>query len=384
MADRINYNNAEQALQEFLDSCYAVSHSTATVNGYKNAITGKTKGFRKFLKERYDCNEIQLCTGIKNEEFDVYQILKNYVIFLDKSGLMPNSIKQIFHAVKGYLIHLGVEVYSEKCKQHVKLPKILRKRKEALTKEVLVRILGVVSFKLRVVFLVAISSGMRIGEIGGLKLSDIDFSSTPTRIRIRAENTKTREERETFLTSEATLSLKDYLKKYFNWEESRDNTHLKDRNIFGRTSIGKYVRKKSINEQRASVDLLENILHEQLKKIPEFSGIGENGRRIFHFHVLREFFYTASSNAAGSNFAHALMGHHSYLDTYYSLSEKDKIKLYQKCEPYLTISDFTKIEEELEKTREKQAEIEETYAKLARFLRQKDQTFEKFMELIAK
>ena len=74
---------------------------------------------------------------------------------MDKSGLKPNSIKQIFHAVKGYLIHLGVEVYVEKCKQRVKLPKIRRIRKEPLTRETLTRILGVVSFKLRVVFLVA-------------------------------------------------------------------------------------------------------------------------------------------------------------------------------------------------------------------------------------
>ncbi len=39
----------------------------------------------------------------------MYQILKNYVIFLDKAELMPNS-KAVFHAVNGYLIHLGVEV----------------------------------------------------------------------------------------------------------------------------------------------------------------------------------------------------------------------------------------------------------------------------------
>lgn len=382
MSNQINYKNAEQALQEFLDSCYAVSHSNATVNGYRTAITGRTNGFRKFLNDRDYCDEIQLCIRIESGELDVYQILKNYVIFLDKSGLKPNSIKQIFHAVKGYLIHLGVEVYSEKCKQHVKLPKIQRNRKEALTKDILVRVLSVVSFKLRVVFLVALSSGMRIGEIGGLRLSDVDFSCTPTKIRIRAETTKTREERETFLTSEATVALKDYLKRYFDWKENLDNAHLRSRIIFGRTSIGKYIRKDGIDEQRASVDLLENLLHEQLKKIPELGEIGNNGRKIIHFHALREFFYTSVSNAAGSNFAHALMGHHSYLDTYYSLPEKEKIKLYQKCEAHLTVSDFSKIEEELEKTKEKQSEIEETYAKLAKFLKQKDPSFEKFMELI--
>lgn len=383
MANRLNYDDAEQALQEFLDSCYTVSHSSATVNGYKNAITGKQNGFRVFLRDKYDYDEIVLCIQIQNEKLDVYQILKNYVIFLDKAGLMPNSIKQFFHAVKGYLIHLGIEVYSEKCRQYVKLPKIQRRRKEVVTKDMLVRILGVVSFKLRVVFLIALSSGMRIGEIGGLRLSDIDFSSTPTKVRIRAETTKTREERETFLTYEATIALKDYLRRYFDWTEDKENIHLMNRNIFGRTSIGKFIKKENRDEQRASVDLLENILHEQLKRIPEFSGIGENGRRIFHFHALREFFYTVVSNTAGSNFAHALMGHHSYLDTYYSLSEKEKTKLYQKCEPYLTISDFSKIEENLERTMEKQIEIEETYVKLTKFLRQKDPSFEKFLELIS-
>lgn len=190
MADRINYKDAELALQEFLDSCYAVSHSNSTVRGYKSAIVSKTNGFRKFLREKCDCDEIQLCEKIANGEADVYQILKSYLIFLDKANLKPNSVKQFFHAVKGYLIHLGIEIYSEKCKQYVKLPKIQRVRKDPLTKDILVRVFSVLSLKLKTVFLVALSSGMRIGEIGGLQLSDIDFSCTPTKIRIRAETTK--------------------------------------------------------------------------------------------------------------------------------------------------------------------------------------------------
>ena len=81
-------------------------------------MTSKTDGFRKFLLEKYDCNEIQLCEGIIKQEFDVYQILRNYVIFLDKANLKPNSVKQFFHAVKGYLIHLGIGIFSEKCRQY--------------------------------------------------------------------------------------------------------------------------------------------------------------------------------------------------------------------------------------------------------------------------
>ncbi len=57
---------------------------------------------------------------------------------------------------------------------------------------------------------------MRIGEISDLKLSDIDFACTPTKIRIRAETTKTREARKIFLISETVIALKDYLGKYFD------------------------------------------------------------------------------------------------------------------------------------------------------------------------
>jgi integrase len=281
------------------------------------------------------------------------------------------------------LIHLGIEIYSEKCKQYVKLPKIQRVRKDPLTKEILVRVLSVLSLKLKTVFLVALSSGMRIGEIGGLRLSDIDFSCSPTKIRIRAEITKTREERETFLSSEATVILKDYLRRYFDWKEGQVDVHLKNTSSFSRTSIGKFIKKDNVDEQRASVDLLENLLHMQLKKIPELNEIGKNGRRIVHFHALREYFYTIVSNNSGENFAHALMGHHGYLDTYYTLSEKEAVRLYQKSEPYLTISDYSKIEEELEKTKIKQIEIEETYSKFKSFLMQKDSSYEKFIELIS-
>jgi len=383
MSQIVDFKNADQALQEYLDSAFTTSHSTATITGYKYAITSKSTGFRKFLKQRYNCDEIQLCCKTRNGEVDVYQVLRNYVIFLDKANLKPNSIKHFFSGAKGYLIHLGIEVYSEKCKQLVKLPKIRRIRKEPLTKEILVRILNIFSLKLRTVFLVATASGMRIGEIVELKLSDLDFSSNPTKITIRAETTKTREERETFLTSESTQILKDYLKRYFGWEEDQPNPHLKDTKIFGSTSIGKFVRDPKRNEQRASVNLFEQLLHTQLKKVPEFNGQNPNGRRIIHFHALREYFFTTISNISGSSFAHALMGHHDYLDTYYTLSEKQKKKLYLKAEPYLTVTNFVKVEEELERIQDRQKSLEEKYAKLIQHLKQKDPSYEEFIELIS-
>jgi len=77
MSNQIHYKNQDQVLQEFLDSSYTVSHSSTAVNAHKSGVVGKTNGFRQFLKNRYDCDEIQLSIKIQNEEIDVYQVLRN-------------------------------------------------------------------------------------------------------------------------------------------------------------------------------------------------------------------------------------------------------------------------------------------------------------------
>lgn len=376
----------DQALEDYLDSIYILSHSEASLKSYRTGIVGEKNGFRVFLNEKYNCNEIQLSHRIENKELDVYKTLNEYVIFLDKKGIKPKTIRLWFTVVKGYLTHLQVEVFSEKCKQVVKLPKIRRIKKEALTKEVLVKLLRNLDAKLSTAVLVATASGMRIGEIAGLKLSDIEFNRDPVKINIRAETSKSREDRETYLTNEASEALKDYLTRYFSWKEDSTNSQLQDLRIFGRTSKLRIDDKRSrlpnSDEQLSNAVLLQKTLHRRIAKVPELNRLARNGRKVIHFHAFREYFYTTVSNISGSNFAHALMGHHEYLDTYYALSEKQQIKLYQKATPYLTISDYSKIEQDLEKIQNNQSDLIEKYAQFERYLRQKDPSFSKFLEMI--
>jgi integrase len=64
------------------------------------------------------------------------------------------------------------------------------------------------------------SSGMRIGELLSLRVKDVEFEN-PTRIAVRAENTKNRRERIVFVSSEATVLLKDYLGERIKMPDSR-------------------------------------------------------------------------------------------------------------------------------------------------------------------
>ena len=54
----------------------------------------------------------------------------------------------------------------------------------------------------------------------------------------------------------------------------------------------------------------------------------------------------------------------------------------KKAEPYITISDYSKIEKDLEKIQEQNSDILDQYQKLERYLRQKDPSFDKFLEMI--
>jgi len=360
----LDLKKSVQPFDSYLASLYAISHSKRTVSAYRSGLNS----FGKFAQHNYSCTSIDLFNRIKKGEVDAFHVAREFIVYLDDQGRKPATIKQFMTSIKGYLNYIGVRIYSEDFRRQVKLPKNPRYREQPLTKEILVRLLHNLPAKLQAIVLVACASGMRIGELVQLKISDIDFSSTPTRIRIRAEITKTREARETYLTSEASKALQDYLSRFFGWKEGEKNDHLKDITIFGRTSN----RKKDSELRSSSAIIAENVLinslNEYVKKIPELNRLNENGRRVIHFHALRKFFRTVVGDAVGRDYAEALMGHHFYLDTYYNLPEEKRLEMYIKAEPYLTISDFVKIEKSLSNLSTKYTEVEEQLASFKQYL----------------
>ena len=214
-------------IEKYLDSVYILSHSISTVASYRTAI----KRFQSYLQEHYSCSDQEIIQKIKDNSMEVSKILKEFVIYLDKKSYKPTSITMWLGAVKGYLRHCGVKIYSEDLKGIVRVPKQTRTREIPLTKELLVKLLHAVPLTLQCVILVAVSSGMRIGEIVQLRLADIDFSSKPTTINIRAETTKTKESRTTFISEEATSCLEQYLTKYFGWQKDGKNVNIQNKMI---------------------------------------------------------------------------------------------------------------------------------------------------------
>lgn len=351
-------------MRSFLDSVYVISHSNHTLMTYRTAIWK----LQEFLKEKYSFDELVLIAKIKEGEIDVYALLREFVVYQDKIGDSPKSIVSHMSGVNGYLRYLGVKISSDDYKHLVKRPKPRRVHEKPVTKEMIVRLLHNSPPKLQAAIVVAVATGMRLGEIVQLRISDIDFDVLPTKIRLRADTTKTRESRETFLTGEATRILKDYLTRFFGWDENNKNPHLQNVLIFGKTaSKGKRSAIKE-NETIYAGFSLQHSLQTQVEKIPELDIRNENGRKTIHFHGFRKYFRTTVGNVCGRDFAEALIGHGFYMDTYYVLSEEQKRELYLKAEPYLTISDFKTVENNLKNLNVKYIDLERKFNDLIQYL----------------
>ena len=351
-------NNSES----FLDSLFVISQSNNTQKTYRVVI----RRFQRFLSEKYGIDEHQLLSTIQNDELDIFQLLQNYVIFQNKTGLAAKTIRVHFSVIRGYLRHIGIRIDRDDLKEFVKIPKQTKLREVPITKEIIVRVLRNANPKLQTAILVATSTGLRIGELAQLKISDIDFSTTPAVIFVRGETTKTKMSRETFLTAEAANTLKDFLKRYHKWHENAQEHVILDRHIFG--SVIKPKNKGKFSADSAIYTLSES-LRNLLKSNKDLEIRNENGRLAIHFHAFRKFFRTNLGNIAGRDYAEALMGHSFYMDTYYQLPEDKKKQMFLDAEPHLTISDFETVEKNIKKLSEKNSQLEEKFNDLLAYLR---------------
>jgi len=66
------------------------------------------------------------------------------------------------------------------------------------------------------------------------------------------------------------------------------------------------------------------------------------------------------------------MGHRFYMDTYYTQSAEKRRKMYLQVEPYLTVSDFTKVEKDLDRISEKQTETDNELREIKKTLARMD------------
>lgn len=337
-------------IEPYLDRSYRISHSFNTRRSYKCVLNN----FRKFLGEFYHLDVDELILQLKNKELFPIEVLDTYYTFMSKKNLKNRSIITNISVTKDFLNFHGMHIYTEDMKQKFRLPKPEVYYEEGLTRDLIVRLLHNAHPRLQILILLSCSSGGRLGELIQLRLSDIDFSTIPTTLKLRRETTKTRETRFVHITSEATNALKDYLRKKFTWVEGHKGNYFLFLNNNADLASQTEYDKKVLSSK---VSMIAS-LRKTVSSVPELSMKNESGLNVIHFHAFRKWFKTQVTNAQQSDFAEALLGHKSLKLVYYKQSHEERREMYKQIEPFLTLTDFTKVEKTMDKLQEQVSSLQ--------------------------
>jgi len=278
----------------------------------------------------------------------VCQDLSRFVKFLNtdhsehkSKKKSPKTIKIYFGFLKSYLRKCHrVKLTSEDIKDYVTFPKVRKVQPKAMSRKILKTLFFNASPIRRALYCVLVSSGMRVGEALAMRKKDFRLDERPVRVIIEAEITKTKEGRETYISSEAF----EYLKEIIQGKNDNDLvfTDVANNMTAVNNEVQYFIKLRKRIAGKAFME--KGKTHEMLERYPN------SPRHIVHLHSMRAFFHTRASQKWGVEYANALDGHGAYLKQYYQLEEKDRAKKYDELEPSLLIDSY---KPESEKTKDR-------------------------------
>jgi len=237
----------------------------------------------------------------------------------------PKTIRVYLGFLKTYLrICHDVRLTSDDFKDYVKFPKHSKEPRRPISLKILKLLFGKCDPTRRALYYVLISSGMRLGEGLSLKPSNFHLDENPVRVTILAEDTKTLEGRETYISAEAFERIKPII------ETKKDNKYIF--HTYDKISNAVMNECKYFHRLRDKLGLTE--------KYPN------SVRAVTSIHAMRAYFHTKASMKHGDEYANALDGHSGYLKVYYRLDDKTRAKMYKELEPELLI-ESVKVEADL-------------------------------------
>jgi integrase len=359
----ITKNATNNAIATYIRNVGTMSESTA----YQYFT--RLNDFKEFIANEYN-NHLSvdnLLVKIKHGDQDTYNLLNDYAAYLKNSDISVLTLKQRIVTVKNFLEYNDVDISPRKFKIKVKLPKVVRKKKEATSKEDIIDILNICdNIRLRTYVMLLAATGMRAVEALSIRIQDLEFDSSPAKVFVRGEYTKTKADRIVFLTQEVTQQLKAWL----------DYKHRTRRVCYQDQQNGKTITeyrtpdKKDIDlvfavyQNKATPD--PNSLYDDLrgsfaktldrmgKRNMEYSNLT---RRQITFHSFRRFVKTTISDLGYSDYSEWFIGHSG--STYWTKKDSEKAEIFCKVEPYLTFLNIPELQRQGADIQTKVEELEE-------------------------
>ena len=328
-------------VNKFLNS--KARNSESTKKGYTIALAH----FQIFLKKNTKHDLENILESLEKREINVYDLLDDFIDYLrnridvynGNTKLSEKTIAFYIAGVKSYLEKYDVEISSKKLRNKVTMPKILRRKKETLNQKKIRNMLIACNIdRLKVFILVLASGGTRSMETLSIKNRDVNFEdASPTKLHIIAENTKTKQDRDVYISDEAFRELKRFIERKYSDKFETVKKNFPNDLVFSSWRTDKV-------EPRGIYGVLHKQFATLLNKIEMAQRKDGQGiqRRKVSFHLFRDYVKSTVSKHTTKDFSEWLLGHSG--STYWNVEEDDTRELYLKCMKYLTFLDYETVE----------------------------------------
>lgn len=336
-----------------------IGNIEATNPGTARTYRFRLNIFNSFSLRKYKIVADDLIEEIKQGHTDPYQVLIAFIQYLQQfHNLSPIILKQHVIIAKTFLEYHDIDIIPRKFKLKVKMPKVVRKDKQALSKNDVINILNsCADIRLKTYVMLLAATGMRPTEALSIRIKDINTTSNPVKISLRGEYTKTKMDRTILLTDEIAQQLNSWMN--YKYRTRRVSHHDKD----GKSITELRIPTKNEYDLLFAVNGCQNPKNiyiemcscfgktldrtglssrEEFKSNPQSSNKHHRRRRIT-LHSFRRFVKSTISDLGYSDFSEYFIGHSG--STYYRKTEKDLIEIFRKIEPHLTYLDYPTLEQ---------------------------------------
>lgn len=358
----VNHINVLETKEQFLERIYRKGKSYEAKEQARSAINN----LNYYCLEKYKKSEEEILKGFDGQNVEkVVQILVGFVLWcgkdhpdihLDKKRTMKkkraSSIRPYLTQIRKYMkFCYGIRINDDDFHDYIIdfiEPDDDDEEAEPLTHEDLRTIIdNARSHTRKIMYLVAKDTAGRLKELLQLKKENFNLDKNPPVVTYPKSITKHRlGKRECRLTPETTMQIKNLL------------SPLNDSDFVFSTN-SKSIKSAKANEHASWVTLIKKLGKADPKWTERYE---KNDRYKKNFHSIRAFCMTQLKQATkDKDFADAYAGHTRYLPQYIRLEEKDKVELFEKCIPFLSIYEKYQVvdhSEELNQLRNKLETLE--------------------------
>ncbi len=312
----------------------------------KNTKTGISVSLKKFLNWRYntDLTEISELEKLATQYLQEYQFqdILHYIVWLrDDCRYQPKTISNYTLLVIGFLEYYDVNISkAQRTKMMSAMPRAVAVTQDKpFTQTIIQTMCAHSDVLLNSIILLATSSGMRLGEVLKLELSEIEWGE-PNKIHLPRYKMKQGKPHTYRFSTEAADALREWLKVRDNYEK-RGITRA-------RLNLGKEKERQS----SLVFPMTTTPIYQRWRKMLTDAGLDERDREtgvfLYGTHGCRRWFSSTASKHLQHEISEALIGHDTGLSaSYRRYPEEDLDKEYLKLEPFLLIrapKDYTNIQ----------------------------------------